>query len=414
YTNIPDAIERAVYELKNSDRPDSRKSIVFMTDGIVDTGNAARDQEKSRWLQEELVADAEDAGIAIFGIAFTEEADFQLIQSLAQKTNGEYYRALKPEDLNNVYERIHAQIIKAAEPPVVAPPPPEPPKAFEPPPPPPAPVIIEVPVQPQAPSKQEQMNTMLMIVALAVVIITVIFLVFMVMRSSRRKPAEEAVAQEAYLKDIHGYSSQPSHKLGSMPTMLGRTAGTDTDHMNYIVIPQTTIGRRHALIEYKEYAYWIVDQGSINGTFVNDTMISGETRLKHGDRIRLHKYEFEFSMPEMDEAGMTVVSHTVVGSGLAKANEMTVSKTSTPTPVEGTGTSGPDFDLGEMTSGHEMEEDTVLKGSKTGEEKGAVAEDETIMMDDDGTESSNTDATLRPDDHDSEDYTADQFKDKPD
>ena len=245
---------------------------------------------------------------------------------------------------------------------------------------------------------------MLMFVALVVVIITVIFVVFILMRSSRRKQVEEVVAQEAYLKDIHGYTSQPSHKLGNMPTILGRTGGTDTDHMNYIVIPQTTIGRRHALIEYKDYAYWIVDQGSINGTFVNDQLISGETRLKHGDRIRLHKYEFEFSMPEMDEAGMTVVSHTMVGSGLAKANERTVSRTTTPTPVgDDTSTSGPDFDLSAMETGrgHEAaEEDTVLKGSQAGSKD---VEDETIMMDDDGTESSATDATLRPDDHNDDD-----------
>ena len=99
YTDSPAAIERAIYELKNSGRSEAKKSIIFMTDGIVDTGNAARDQEKVKWLKEELAAGAGDAGIAIFGIAFTDEADFQLIQSLAQKTHGEYYRALKPEDL---------------------------------------------------------------------------------------------------------------------------------------------------------------------------------------------------------------------------------------------------------------------------------------------------------------------------
>ncbi|MCH8263482.1 MAG: VWA domain-containing protein, partial [Proteobacteria bacterium] len=86
YTNSPAAIESAIYDLKNNGREEARKIIVFMTDGIVDTGNVDRDLEKTKWLKEDLAADAADAGIKIFGIAFTENADFELIQSLAQKT----------------------------------------------------------------------------------------------------------------------------------------------------------------------------------------------------------------------------------------------------------------------------------------------------------------------------------------
>ena len=49
YTDSPAAIERAIYDLKNNGRVDAKKLIVFMTDGIVDTGNVNRDVEKSRW-----------------------------------------------------------------------------------------------------------------------------------------------------------------------------------------------------------------------------------------------------------------------------------------------------------------------------------------------------------------------------
>ena len=34
-----------------------------MTDGIVDTGDTSRDLEKSRWMRDELSADAADNGI---------------------------------------------------------------------------------------------------------------------------------------------------------------------------------------------------------------------------------------------------------------------------------------------------------------------------------------------------------------
>ena len=415
YTDSPAGIERAIYELKTNGRQDAQKIIVFMTDGIVDTGNAEQDREKAKWLKEELAADAADSAIRIFGIAYTENADYYLIQSITQTTGGEYYRALQASELNSVFTQVFTLINK---PPEAEPEPleaaPEPPQPVAP----PAPIIIEVPVQPQPESKGARMNSMLIMAALAVMIIAVIFLVLMVMRTARRKPADDIIAPEAHLNDICGYTPQASYKLGSMPTILGRTAGTDTDHMNYIVIPQTTIGRRHALIEYKEYAYWIVDQGSINGTFVNDQMITGETRLKHGDKVRLHKYEFEFVMPEMVEAGMTVVSHTVMAKPeVAQASAATVARAGASDAGEITNASEPepDFDLSDLTGPERQpadKEDTVLKGSAPGAGDGEAKGDETIMMDTDVGDTAVTDATLRPDDNDDEDLTADNIQDK--
>ncbi len=125
FTNIPAAMERAIYELKSSARKDATKVVVFMTDGIVDTGNAAVDAEKAKWLREELASDAADSGVRIFGIAFTENADFFLIQSLAKKTSGEYFRALKPEDLDGVFVKVQDKLNGMAAPapaPVVTPP----------------------------------------------------------------------------------------------------------------------------------------------------------------------------------------------------------------------------------------------------------------------------------------------------
>lgn len=118
----PDAIERAIYALKSDQREDATQSIVFMTDGIVDTGNAEVDTEKTKWMREELAADAADSDIKIFGIAFTENAGFFLIQSLAKKTDGEYFRALAPEDLAGVFEKINTKLA-ALPPPEPAPPP---------------------------------------------------------------------------------------------------------------------------------------------------------------------------------------------------------------------------------------------------------------------------------------------------
>jgi pSer/pThr/pTyr-binding forkhead associated (FHA) protein/Mg-chelatase subunit ChlD len=306
FTDSPNAVERAIYELKNNSREDTGKLIIFMTDGIVDTGNAENDLEKSRWLRDSLAPDAADAGIRIFGIAFTEDADFRLIQSLAQTTGGEYYRALRAEDLQTVFTRINTIINRIDTPPA------EPqPQVSQPPS--PQPVVIQVPArQRQEISKEERIRSVIIITAVVVLIVTLLAILVLLIRRRNYGTTAMIAGADAYLNDINGYTSQASYKLGAKPAMLGRVAGQEKDHLDYIVIPESTIGRRHSLIEYKDFAYWIIDQGSINGTFVNNKPIIGAVRLKHGDRIKLHKYEFEFAMPEMVDAGMTVISNTVL------------------------------------------------------------------------------------------------------
>ncbi len=374
FTDSPNAIERAIYELKNDARENARKIIVFLTDGIVDTGNAAADQEKTGWLKNSLAPDAADAGINIYAIAFTEAADFQLIQSLAQTTGGEYYRAIQAEDVHRVFAQINTIINKIEKETEPAP------QASQPTPPVQQPIVITVPAQPSPTAdREEKMRTWMTIAAGVTAVLALVIILWVLLRTRRGGAAQPvAVDTEAYLQDIHGYTSQASYKMSGKPTMLGRVAGKDNDQLDYIVIPETTIGRRHSLIEYKDFAYWIVDQGSINGTFVNDVPVTSEVRLKHGDKIRLHRYEFEFVMPEMVDAGMTVMSNTVMAGKPAPVKrptevEVTRMKSAAPLVDSVVGKTGAELDLdidltggstGQTdTGGHEDEEITALRGS---------------------------------------------------
>ncbi len=314
YSNSPMAIESAIYDLKNHARESAGKVIIFMTDGIVDTGNPDRDLEKAEWLTEDLAADAAGAGIRIFGIAFTDQADFELIQSLAQKTQGEYYRVFVADELYDVFGRLNAlmnQPLKSdeTEQPVDEAGGESPKTTIV-----PKPIIVPVPVPAQPSSFEilEDKRFILIVVSLIVLVMILIVMAFLIrdnVRSVRfRRP--EVPVQEAYLNDIHGITRHPKFTLGGKPTILGRVAGKDSEHINYFVIPEATIGRRHALIEHKNFSYWISDQGSINGTFVNGRPITSETRLKHGDIIRLHTMEFEFVMQDVVDADKTVLSDT--------------------------------------------------------------------------------------------------------
>lgn len=437
FTDSPAGIERAIYELKNNGRDSAQKSIIFMTDGIVDTGAPERDLEKSKWLREDLAPDAADSEIKIFGIAFTEGADFQLIQSIAQKTNGEYYRALAAADLHSVFEQIDKIINTPPEPepipevvqvaPVIEAPAPVIQQA-------PPPVIIEVPVQSMG--QEERIRSIIMISAAIVLTITLLGILIILLRRNRDlKAGAVETVQEGYINDLQGKTDKQTHKLGSKPVMFGRVAGKDTEHLDYIVVNETTIGRRHALIEYKDYSFWIIDQGSINGTFVNGEAVSSEVRLKHGDRIRLHKCDFEFIMPEMEDSGMTVISNTV----FAAQPEPILDDSEEATQIKGHGatdelseeeistasSSDMDFDLTGPDSVDELsdlnepdpdDEDTIIREVPIEEEKPNEpeftldpdedifdSEDETIMLDDGDADESHSelddDATLRKDDH---------------
>lgn len=105
-TDSPAGVERAIYELKTDGRKNARKVIIFLTDGIVDTGDKSKDREKSKWLKEVLTLECQRADIRIFSVGFTDNADFSLIQTLAFKTDGKYYRAYKAEDIATVFKKI--------------------------------------------------------------------------------------------------------------------------------------------------------------------------------------------------------------------------------------------------------------------------------------------------------------------
>ena len=325
YTDFPAAIERAIYELKDNGRSDSMKSIIFMTDGIVDTGDINRDLEKSKWMREDLAADAVENEIKVFGIAFTEAADFQLIQSISQQTKGKYFRALVPEDLKNVFQKINEVISR------------EPDSLIE------TTIgqimsdgvvtdninteeVSKLPdsnneesiaeIKPRIEAVEQALNnldepipfpTFLVITALTLVLLLTVLLFLIIQRRGFSKDVKDEPFQEAYLNDPEGKTEKQAHILDERPKMIGRVAAKDTEYMDYIVVDESTISRRHALIEYKDYSFWIIDQGSSNGTFINNERIENEIRLKHGDKIRLHNYEFEFIVPEMDESDETIV-----------------------------------------------------------------------------------------------------------
>ncbi len=72
----------------------------------------------------------------------------------------------------------------------------------------------------------------------------------------------------------------------SWPLLRSCSLGRST--ANQIVLPDTKVSRRHALIHAQgEEEYWLVDLGSSNGTYANGRRVTQPIRLNNGDLITM-------------------------------------------------------------------------------------------------------------------------------
>ena len=312
FTNSPAGIERAIYELKTNGRQDTKKIVIFLTDGIVDTGNKSQDLEKENWLKEDLTRESKNAGIRIFGIAFTEDADFHLIQTLAVRTDGEYFRVFEVADLQGVFARIkriiaepstQETIVATAEMNRVAPIEPQ-----------------EVSVKPRqvVPEMAKKQKSSFVVILSGVIVLLALVVLLQVARKRKTRVSEPAMDQrtggrvlpteprlpQAVLIDVGQAISTESLTLplNKDTLRIGRDVGND------IVIARKTISSFHATIEYKDGYFYIEDLRSTNGTRLNDDKLrhNEPVRLKSGDKIDFSIHEFRFLIPDQTPLGETV------------------------------------------------------------------------------------------------------------
>jgi len=85
------------------------------------------------------------------------------------------------------------------------------------------------------------------------------------------------------------------------PSLLGKRFVLDISPMrigrgaeNHIVLEGDSVSRRHAHIEQRGQVWWAIDDGSTNGTYVNDEQISREMGLANGDRIKVGPTIFKY------------------------------------------------------------------------------------------------------------------------
>ena len=322
-TDIPAAIERALYELKTNGRSDAGRIIILLTDGIVDTGTPQKDIEKERWLKEDLALECKKEKIRIFGIAFTDKADFSLIQTLAFKTGGEYYRTFQAAEIQGVFTKINDAISKPTPQPASAPvaAPPAIPRS--------EPVAAEVagvkpspaePLPPEAkpapvPPRADNRLFIYILAGAALFLGAVIFLIALTRRSKTSSPAgllsgfsgqalkKKVFMPRAELIDVKNITSRETIKIDKKIFTIGR----DANHA--VTIPKDTVSSFHAAIEYRDGFFYLEDQRSKNKTFLNGEEVPPHypQKLKSGDVISFNIFKFIFLLPDLIPAGKTVM-----------------------------------------------------------------------------------------------------------
>lgn len=303
-TDSPAGIERALYEFRQNGREDARRAIVFLTDGHIDTGDGDTDVEAARWLREDLAGESATRGIRIFGVAFTDAADYQLIQALARRTEASYYRAFDPADLQGVVDDVLQRIVAekpeslaASETARSTSERPEPPEG------------VDVAAA-RATTAEDSGLPLSALLPVAVLLVAGGFVWSAIRRRhtrgrGRADTGPPVDAPPAQLLDLDGRLGRPGAavELARARTRIGRDP-----HNELAFDGVDSISAEHAVIEYRDGHYWIEDLRSTNGTRLDgEPLVPGRpAQLKGGDRIRLADIELMFVLAGYAPRGETV------------------------------------------------------------------------------------------------------------
>jgi pSer/pThr/pTyr-binding forkhead associated (FHA) protein len=61
-----------------------------------------------------------------------------------------------------------------------------------------------------------------------------------------------------------------------------------------IFLDDITVSRHHARFSRRDGQVWISDENSLNGTYVNKTLIDNEVALRRGDEVQIGKFRMVF------------------------------------------------------------------------------------------------------------------------
>lgn len=113
-TDIGAGLERASQGWQAPD-PDSRRSLILLTDGLVDLGNDATVNAAARAdILERAVPGLAAAGVTVHTIALSTDTDVALLQEMAERTGGSFEQVDSAEALQRVFLRMFERSVARA------------------------------------------------------------------------------------------------------------------------------------------------------------------------------------------------------------------------------------------------------------------------------------------------------------
>lgn len=93
--------------------------LVLFTDGQLNLGSETATREARRAIFDEVLPRYQAAGIRIYGVAFSPDADLQFLERLAEATGGQAFRAERPEDLYAAFVQLFERVDEPLTAPIV-------------------------------------------------------------------------------------------------------------------------------------------------------------------------------------------------------------------------------------------------------------------------------------------------------
>lgn len=118
------------------------------------------------------------------------------------------------------------------------------------------------------------------------------------------------------------YTREGSGPIGKRVPLDGPVSelGIGRDVQNAVVLDYESISRRHARLVRREGVWWVVDNNSTNGTYVND-LPARESMLRNGDRIKIGDVILKYlSAGDLEAEFMSTISQMMVTDQLTQAS----------------------------------------------------------------------------------------------
>jgi pSer/pThr/pTyr-binding forkhead associated (FHA) protein len=100
-------------------------------------------------------------------------------------------------------------------------------------------------------------------------------------------PNDELAPGQSLLLVKRGPNAGSTFLLKDEETTVGR------DTRSAIFLDDVTVSRRHAIVQRRDEGWFVVDSGSLNGTYVNGEQVD-ETKLTTGDELQIGKFKLTF------------------------------------------------------------------------------------------------------------------------